>query len=450
METAALNHKRRAIDLLLILCLLISLVREVLHGYRSSGWEYSDWLVNYEAGFVRRGLPGEILLLLSRHGVQPYRTILFLSLLLLGVAILWLTILGLRKDFPIGLLVGPFALGAPILGDYWVTKDFLLVVLLLSALSVRKKKGLTGFIFTNLILVAAILSHEVFLFVGLPCLFALKFDANSKSCESDGHFPSVWKTSGKNCLFFSPTLVAVCACVVLHGAPSMVSTIWSSWQHANIPGFELHQPSGEVLAMGWSLRYGIELPMRSLTEFSHGVYVPLAWLLLFATAYQLSVLILAPYPLDLPPTNGEDRVGNLKSLMRFQLLAICPLFIVGCDFGRWLFFWIVTSFIVYLAWSEDEYACLRGTHRFFRTPSSVDLRDRTFSRLRSFATARPLLCYACLLFYGVPSTIWTVERSLQAMPILSPYRGAVAVMRSRQNQSSSKSTSIKNHSIDLR
>ena len=24
-------------------------------------WEYGEWLINYQAGFVRRGLPGEII-----------------------------------------------------------------------------------------------------------------------------------------------------------------------------------------------------------------------------------------------------------------------------------------------------------------------------------------------------------------------------------------------------
>ena len=31
----------------------------------NKGWQYTDWLINYQGGFTRRGLPGELILKFS-------------------------------------------------------------------------------------------------------------------------------------------------------------------------------------------------------------------------------------------------------------------------------------------------------------------------------------------------------------------------------------------------
>ena len=50
----------------ILICLIAgTLVFEVLKFYsyfqEYSGWQYADWLINYQGGLVRRGLIGEIL-----------------------------------------------------------------------------------------------------------------------------------------------------------------------------------------------------------------------------------------------------------------------------------------------------------------------------------------------------------------------------------------------------
>ncbi len=50
--------------LVYLACLTLALA--VYRALHPNGWTPGDWLINYTGGFVRRGLPGELILLFSR------------------------------------------------------------------------------------------------------------------------------------------------------------------------------------------------------------------------------------------------------------------------------------------------------------------------------------------------------------------------------------------------
>lgn len=88
---AALSQKMRWQDLLASFLILVSFLTVVIGligdsdslGHR---WRQADWLINYGGGFVRRGISGELFLLVSDAlGVSPVDAVIFVVCALLGV-----------------------------------------------------------------------------------------------------------------------------------------------------------------------------------------------------------------------------------------------------------------------------------------------------------------------------------------------------------------------------
>ena len=54
------------LKILTFLAVFFVLLIYIMHyDYSLGGWIYGDWVINYSAGFVRRGLSGEIILFIS-------------------------------------------------------------------------------------------------------------------------------------------------------------------------------------------------------------------------------------------------------------------------------------------------------------------------------------------------------------------------------------------------
>ena len=54
---------RKILYILIFTCLIFEIVRFYSFVEDYSSWQYSDWLINYEGGFIRRGFIGQILYL---------------------------------------------------------------------------------------------------------------------------------------------------------------------------------------------------------------------------------------------------------------------------------------------------------------------------------------------------------------------------------------------------
>ena len=53
--------KSRFLYLLILFCLIFQISKFYSFYSEYSGWQYIDWIINYQGGFVRRGLTGEFL-----------------------------------------------------------------------------------------------------------------------------------------------------------------------------------------------------------------------------------------------------------------------------------------------------------------------------------------------------------------------------------------------------
>jgi len=142
-------------------------------------WSAGDWLINYQGGFVRRGLAGTPLLLLSRlSGLSPVLLSLLLGLLVYAVLLVSLRRLvrqSSRSVWVLAALVSPAGLSFQLLDPY---VGFRKELILLSALAwllaygeplLRRRAATT--VFMLVVCTLTILSHEGMICF-LPYLFA--------------------------------------------------------------------------------------------------------------------------------------------------------------------------------------------------------------------------------------------------------------------------------------
>ena len=97
--------------------------------FYDNSWTVGEWLISYAGGFVRRGLPGEIIHYISTlYFISPILLVwLFSVTALVALAIL---LLDLCKDlFQRSFLLSQLIVLAPISDNYLIRKDSFLVLL---------------------------------------------------------------------------------------------------------------------------------------------------------------------------------------------------------------------------------------------------------------------------------------------------------------------------------
>lgn len=349
-------------------------------------WQITDWLIHYEGGFVRRGLPGAVIRHLSEStGIQANHLVIGVSAasyLLLGA---WL----LRRAtalFPAALVLSCIVMGFPAYQDCIVRKECLGLLLFLGCLradSSRLPRPLAlGLI--NLLAAVAILSHEAFAFYALPALVIhLRGDRAGFSLNEHA----------RRALALTPAVAVFLLTVWKHGTPDTARAVNASWVplwraiDPTIANPEI--PAAAIDALGWTSAQGLALTAGLLNM---GIYQPAAWAMVFAVSFLLIVLF-----------TGHGERLRIASVLLMQWVFISPLFLLGVDYGRWLFLWAAGSLM------------LVATGR--RAPLWVEDRVRNVfanTGLQRFLSRVPVHDWY-LLGFGVPAC-WNLHNFLVASP----------------------------------
>jgi hypothetical protein len=133
-----------------------------------------------------------------------------------------------------------------------------------------------------------------------------------------------------------------------------------------------------------------------------GLYQPTAWLLVFAASFALVVRFAGRDAAPGGPDAGQVRV-QVAALLAVQLACIAPLFVLGVDYGRWLFLWLAGSVMLHSAgraapgWAEAAVARAFAVFRLDRLLPRVPAPDWVF------------------LFFGAP-VCWSLQGFLLASP----------------------------------
>lgn len=378
-------------------------------------FHYSDWLINYSGGFIRRGLAGELIQYLTKDGpaIGVINTLVFgiFTVLSLGLAVL----LGLTtKRWPIVaiVLMAPGSiLTMAISNEFYYHKEVLfhacLVLVALIAMALAAARGklakerlfklLTFFIVLFVLVLPWI--HESFIFISLPAQLLVLY------------FAALHLDKKINRMLFTLVIVSIIIFVitaVFKGTLGLTLTMWDSLSPVDRelinPGQAEVLAGGGIGAIGWTFWKALG-DVIDLFVSGYGWYWLLPMVLLAICAWLISSMAIEE--------KGLDRVAVWQYLDYFLLifLASLPLYCLGIDWGRWISANFISFVILLLVCLNLEFSGQRGltgiydgdalTLRFWRSAPSLLMKYAVpIVLILSFTIKMPECC-----IFGYSNTI---------------------------------------------
>ena len=274
--------------------------------YLNDSWTIGEWLINYQGGFIRRGFLGEGIYLFSNATKISPIFIIWLISISSYYLLIKLTFIEAKNKISDVFLLSPCIFMAPIIGDFLVRKDLLLLLIFLISLKLMKSKS------RNIII-----SHD-----------------------------NEYKKNYSNFVKFIPSLCFFICCLIFKGDQNQAISIHQSWLNNSFlfpfENLNYEFPLGAINAIGWDFKQVLKILLESLIDFKGILWVPLAWL--------TTTIFLASFFLG--DNSGKDfRIKFfILSLQFFPFSILC---FSGWDYGRWIFVWIVSSILIYCTFGEE-------------------------------------------------------------------------------------------------
>jgi len=295
--------------------------------YPPDQWEIGDWLINYQGGFIRRGLLGEIFLRVSRIlGINIVILVLIIQVFFYLVFLVYTCRLALKSTFsPLNaaIIFSPAFILFPVLDPQGGFRKEILLFTLLAIdcfyLGTTDKKIARGLpIIVGLAAVIIVLSHEIFA-VYLPyvlCAFII---------YDKGFGPA----SKKILLALLPAMaIAIFIVLFSKGDSQVINSICNSLK-TSAPSDCFR--TGAIFWIGQSMSFAHKYVLERIQENTLLTYAILAFL--------------AFLPFGILPFTGQFSRSFENKDLRFWLI-ICiaasiigslPLFWIGIDYGRFIF-----------------------------------------------------------------------------------------------------------------
>ena len=282
-------------------------------------WQFTEWLINYEGGFVRRGLLGEMLYWFCSHtGIGPRYIISFASIAIY----LSLFYFFFKKFRDRGLcwwfLAAPFMFG---FCYSVIRKDFLLLWLFISTLMLLKSENPSVWrrIASGLLMILALFLHEAYIFFGVPVILLLLAD-------------------GKRKWLFAVTVASVVSTFILmsvnHGSREIVDSINESWNLLSGRDMLVYNPENSIGALEWECVHTFNRHLRRNIDYQYyciGLFLrPVAMFF----AYYLIVNFLKVFSHKDTRYNSADQT-NIGAVYILLTLCMFPMWtVLSCDYLR--------------------------------------------------------------------------------------------------------------------
>ena len=375
----------------------------------------SDWLINYEGGFVRRGLMGEFLYWiynLTHVNIPILITVSSFCLLLL------FSILFARKwsqyRLSVVLLPSFILLGGLFGGNsfMWFRRDVLIFLLVWATFicygNMLKNKKIYVFLF-QIVAIITILSHEASFFYMLPIIACHYCFLNLRNHG--------WKYSlAKASMIALPSACTFFMCSLFKGNVETAHAIWNSWH----PLF-VQLGIGDVsLGMGPDA-----LTWNTISTFKYHAYLNfircnygIPSFMLWPIVYLAIIYLLVnANKIMLCPVKAKKPFSILKYLHILFIVAffMLPMFtVLSCDNKRLMLYCTLSSFLFYFSMPQQMFGV------FYHEKLSKAL-TKIYYFLTHGIFAKTYLFVLVLLFAGMPSVYFSIEgifkSSMAGLPI---------------------------------
>lgn len=325
-------------------------------GFDFKSYEVSDWLVNYEGGFVRRGLIGQVLMELEKLHLYDVRLAIAAIIAVCSVAILWILVRIFRREgwslliIPTGLCLGYTFL------NIWGRRDLLSLtmtffIFLSYRNAVSRQRNWLSWGAFQILSILQILIHEASFFYTFPILMLYEFHR----LRTRQH--SVATCVAKCLLPFLPMLVTMAVACIFKGDRQIAEVIWASWgkMFSAFQPEAINQMGQSIEALGWdaSETFGNHLYTSYLGCFHPSYWgIPLTLFNLLATYYLLTRV--NSVKTGIYPQRAMSHV-TMSDIVLIQFVALLPMYtVLSCDWGRTLPYLVISSVFFYHIFKQEE------------------------------------------------------------------------------------------------
>lgn len=332
-------YLEKAVTVMLLAVIIFMALHTVLYPFDYLRYEVSDWLINYQGGFVRRGLIGELLLQLEH--IMPYNVRhAIVGIEIISYVLFFIVTFRIFIKYRWSLLAAMFPVACVTQSIGCYRRDFMM--LCLCALTFYlffkylKEKRKTLLVLSVAVMSLGIVVYEPVFFVLVPVL-ALQY----------------WNACGerkwlKTALVFTPPTACMLLSCVYSGNGAQTDAIWQSWMpYMMADGYNPADGMGGAVEF---LKLTNTDVFKMHLEISFGDNIPLS------VATLIIVLSLAFFLCTNVPQINKMRktvtrngyADKLGRILIFQLLVQLPLFtVLSTDYGRTLPMSLYTSFFLF-------------------------------------------------------------------------------------------------------
>lgn len=294
----------------------------------------SEFLVNYQGGFVRRGLLGEILYWLwQSYSINPILIIQIISFICFLGVVIFFVYQFIKKHYNWWIL----PLGFFLANGWIIRKDYLMILMLAAIIYgyIHLKNIYLKLLFVILMEVVLLLIHEAFFFFGTPFVILLFLRDKNLNLEI-----------GTRILLSFSLVLSFFVVGYYKGDDEVVKNISNSWD----PLFpNLVQNGGTLKSLGWETLPTMKFHFRvNFVESSLGFIGFIIRPITLFLIYYLASRILFVFRTSRSELQNNDRT-LLSSILIFQFIMLIPMFtVLSCDAGRVVLYWLSSSFIFFL------------------------------------------------------------------------------------------------------
>ena len=324
--------KRNFLDLLIGLTVFIIIFNFYHFTKELSLGQYSDWLINYQGGFVRRGLIGEVLFQI--HSILSIRLdlVIFITVSLLYI-FFYKNFLKIIKTLDFGFLnlliiFSPLSFVWPVMEEKASGRKDILYLFFLSLIALNLKK--INFYHQKYLIIllsaVTVFSHTGFLFL-IPSFLIIFL-----LCNSEKKVLIIFKE-----IFFIILSLFIFLIILLNNTqvgPEQIKLICDS-----VSDFVRSDCTtiGYIATLGWSFELNLDLKKSLWMRDYYHLFFSIAFLICF-----LPLLIVFYFS-----KFSNFKKLNVLFLFSLFLVGTIPLYYVGVDYGRYLHLTYLSSIIIY-------------------------------------------------------------------------------------------------------